>query len=601
MAKLGGLPPAGVIRALKGKVDFYVQNGQVLARKWPRPQKTTVTPKVLPYNRRFSYFMKASHAFHQNVVFCWWAQSLNTHWSWRDVAYRAFTASATGATGPLPPLKKPSMPWPDLRSHFWFCYLSGYHFTPDSITLFFWTDTLFPSVQLITQGGPLYSGEIRKVRRGVDIACGKDWIVSNTAEAHKLTCPSPIYDPVPNPKFPGVNTPWHAASYTVWTPETGLLPPFDQLHLYFTLRYNTPDCSQPGIIWPWSASWWSLFDWTELALRWQNWTDFAGDAPGFAPVLPPDPHYATRRLYDEPYFTESGRKYNPLAYPNARTVVPADYEALRPRRWEPSACGLYDTALPGSPVCLPTNLPAVPCVHSSDVISAIYHGHDEGASLQWASPGTPPVIRGRALYGSVICQSGFLNPPGGCLPALFAALTPGGVSGSCDVPPATFRGWRASVQVEYPQESQYPNPYYDADNNPRVIPTPAEVEAAYPLHPPIVYLQEGVFTKYRRLTGPPWSCPIKVEFFKNQYPLLVNVFIATLGDGPPGLPYPPEYEEIGSGDYPITGGVLSYTYHYPQQLGYWNRGGLGVPYDPAGPIESLLSDPLLLSDGFHYP
>ena len=55
MVKLLQLPSLQIIKGFRGKVDFYVHDGQACARKWPTKGKTARTPGVIAASQVFAY------------------------------------------------------------------------------------------------------------------------------------------------------------------------------------------------------------------------------------------------------------------------------------------------------------------------------------------------------------------------------------------------------------------------------------------------------------------------------------------------------------------------------------------------------------------
>ena len=601
MAKLAGLPPAGVIRALKGKVDFYVQNGQVLARKWPVITKSTVTEKVLAYNRRFSYAMKVARALPKTIVYCWWAMSLNTHWSWRDVFYRNYSGAADGSTAPKFPLTKPHFPFPDLRSRYWVCYLAGYLFERTGITLVFWTDTLFPSVQLVAQDGLNYSEDHIKFRRGLEVHCGRDLLPDPRRTVHKLTSPGVFFDPSPNSDYPGIDNAGHSASLFIGDPFNGMLPPFDSGDKMMTLRYEQDDCSMPGILRPYSASFWFLFDWEDLADRWGYFWYFSGVDEAFAPVMPPDPFWRTRLLYTPEQLQKRGWRYNPPAYPRASILNYADSEDLRPQGMQLSPCGLYEYDLDYLVTCHLTTLPPVPCVHHSRIWRR--HTRVRSGSAWVSALGNPPSERypSRAEDGDHIYHFFGVGFPSGCQPGLLAYVWADQLNDPAESPSPPANVWQGHVHMSYPSDHHDSGTFNITEDWPQTIVEPSDPLFAQPANPPVALTPALQYAHWRMDTADPWNCPNRVSWTDTVVPTTCEIFIATLAEKPFHDSDAPSYQFIGSGTYATPSGNVVYWYWLPRALDYFGLGGSGVPYDPAGPVQSLLSDPTLLSLGFHYP
>lgn len=61
MAKVGALPSQNIIKGYKGKLDYFVQHGQVYVRSWPRKPRQ---PRSAPVQAQWAAWTYASRLFH---------------------------------------------------------------------------------------------------------------------------------------------------------------------------------------------------------------------------------------------------------------------------------------------------------------------------------------------------------------------------------------------------------------------------------------------------------------------------------------------------------------------------------------------------------
>lgn len=90
MAKLAVLPAMDVISGFKGKLDFYVQNGQVCVRAWPRPPSLARSPSVQAQWPAFSYASKEWNNLTPIVQDAYRKLASSSGLSGRDMQVRAY-------------------------------------------------------------------------------------------------------------------------------------------------------------------------------------------------------------------------------------------------------------------------------------------------------------------------------------------------------------------------------------------------------------------------------------------------------------------------------------------------------------------------------
>jgi len=84
MVKLAALPAREVIDGLKGTIDFYVQHGQVCARRWPRNRHAGFTPGSRSTWPHFKAALAAALASWPRFRELARIQTNRTSWTWRD-------------------------------------------------------------------------------------------------------------------------------------------------------------------------------------------------------------------------------------------------------------------------------------------------------------------------------------------------------------------------------------------------------------------------------------------------------------------------------------------------------------------------------------
>lgn len=601
MAKLSAPPDISVVRAFKGKLDFYTYGGQWYVRKWPQPQKTTVTARVVPFVTRFTYVSHVYRALMPSIVDCWRAEARQTRWTWRDVLTRNFSGASTRSTGPKPPLKMPHLPFPTPRSPFWLIYVAGYHFTPTAIDLFFWFDQLVPSVALTAQPGLDVGPEIWKARRGVNQFCGRDLVPSPVHSTYPLTCPAFPDDPNTGCGTLDLNLAWHAASIPVFRGPSLWAAPFDGPPQMLTVAFAYQDCTKPGSQSPISSSFFFYFDHDDLAHRYFQYLTELAPTPAIANILPPDPFYATRPLYNREQLHNRKLDVSPPFYFDTPRIWPLGYDELHPYPFCTTESGLLNDEDRARFPSLPDTSFHPVCVHHSSVTWRTTRTRTGSASA-FLTP--PPHNKSYVAHWDSGARLYYFFGTGfddACKPSLHAwhISEPPPESGPDPLPPSNC--WRAQAQVTYPLRQDTPFHVDTVQEYPGVIALPQDLCDNPPPGLLNDYVTHDVITQYKFGPLNPWECLNPVQWHEATTPRNCRVYIDTLGDNFPGTPTKDVYQNIGSGVYNPSCGPIQYTYFLPYFRDYWGNGGVGVPYNPLGPVESLLDDPFLLSIGFHYP
>jgi len=90
MAKVAALPAKGFISGFKGSLDFYVHNGQVCVRRWPKSPGKKRSKAVEAQWPTFTYATRLWNTLSPEVRDSFRMLSSGTGLSARDMAMRAY-------------------------------------------------------------------------------------------------------------------------------------------------------------------------------------------------------------------------------------------------------------------------------------------------------------------------------------------------------------------------------------------------------------------------------------------------------------------------------------------------------------------------------
>ena len=121
MVKLPELPDRNVVRALKGKVDFYRWKGIHVARAWPRKSTVRQTEGSRQQQRWLQRSMDSSRIVSSQIKGNHFLSSRFGRWTWRDhfMVYYFGTIKPDHDPGALDHPHETPFPNPDPLNHYW--------------------------------------------------------------------------------------------------------------------------------------------------------------------------------------------------------------------------------------------------------------------------------------------------------------------------------------------------------------------------------------------------------------------------------------------------------------------------------------------------
>lgn len=525
--------------------------------------------------------------------------ALGTRWVWRDIAYRRFSGLGPDAPGYPNTVIPKNYPFPTPRSPFWWCWNAVYAFTPTTIDLIFWTDTWFPSVQLIARRSEPDRAAHYKIRRGVIRNCGDDWYIQPPAVAYDLNVYASYY---PESGFgcPGSDDmSAHAAYIPVWRSDTGFLPPFDEPLLWCGLKQARLDMGMPGSWDTFSSAFNFLHERTDLEEALADFPNQPNQSLALWPILPPDLQWRTRRFQP----SKRGNPDLPPALPqplySPHTWVDPLWFLERPWPACISNCGLNPPEKP-----LNCNLdPNPPPLHIAFTIYRNITVRDRHGthSVQVFGPNIPYDAVARAESGVVECDLPLIGAGDGCDVPHAANSVRSFYSACWPTPlPSPFSNLNRIIAIR-PADGTNGDTNIASQDLQGFVPALNELALYTPASnfPPPLY--QTVWSPNRVGLSHPQDCTDKIFWTFQTDPLDLAVYLGPLRELSCDGSQPDFYEQIGFHSYNFDLGPVNVVFYCPSSFCYWTGGGLGVPNDPLGPLPSLLADPRLIVLGFTPP
>ena len=171
------MPDTGTIRAFKGKVDFYVVRGQVIARSWPRKTKHLPSAAEVAQQNHMKAAMVAYNSISPYQKALLYQGAYPGNWTTRDIFMKYFFGTIPPPVRPYPGPTAAMLPipFPDPEGNYWGTKYAIYYndFAGDPIFEFGLTTT--GTFTLHLDFTPPVGAMTTYRRRGLDLPGGPNW------------------------------------------------------------------------------------------------------------------------------------------------------------------------------------------------------------------------------------------------------------------------------------------------------------------------------------------------------------------------------------------------------------------------------------------